>query len=93
MVNDPGDLEKLFKDFKKIPKSIIKGVINEELRSPCYTHLQCNRMDCKYNKPDEPDMGTITYCDKYLDNPEQEKKCKKECNKREWYDYPKYSKK
>ena len=58
--------------------------MEKELKKPCFTHLQCNIIWCKYNRSNNPDMGTITWCKKYKNG--QEDLCEKECSKREWYE-------
>lgn len=58
--------------------------MEEESKKPCFTHLNCLEMWCEHNKPDNADMGTITWCDKYLNG--QEELCEKECGKRTYYE-------
>lgn len=55
----------------------------EESKKDVWTHLHCLEFYCPHNQPKDPDMGTITWCDKYLC--EQKEQCEKECGKRTCY--------
>ena len=86
---DDETLNKVLKkidEFFKDPKNVkdFKKHMKKESNKPCYTHLQCNIIWCKYNKPKNPDMGTITWCSKYTNG--QEELCNEQCGKREWYE-------
>lgn len=76
------DIDEFFKDPKNVED--FQKYMEKELKKPCFTHLQCNIIWCKYNRPNNPDMGTITWCKKYKNG--QEDLCEKECGKREWYE-------
>lgn len=58
--------------------------LDEWSKLPFNTHLLCNEISCKYNRPNNPEIGTICWCSKYSNN--QEDICNKECNKRWWYE-------
>lgn len=93
MVNNPEILEEVLQNINKHfsnPKNVkkFKKIMNKEMKKPVNTHLQCNIIYCKYNRPKNPDMGTITYCKKYKNN--QEELCNKECGNREWYELQLY---
>lgn len=90
MKNDRSIVEKIIEnldEYFKDPnnKQDFIEALHEEMHKPYNTHLQCNEIQCKYNRPDDPDMGTITWCNKYMSD--QEKLCAKECGKRSWYDF------
>lgn len=76
------DIDEFFKDPKNVED--FQKYMEKELKKPCFTHLQCNIIWCKHNRPNNPDMGTITWCKKYKNG--QEDLCEKECGKREWYE-------
>lgn len=76
-------LDEYFSDEKN--RQDFLDYLEEENKKPYNTHLLCNEICCEYNKPDNPDIGTICWCDKYLSK--QEKLCDKECGKR-WYYEP-----
>lgn len=77
------EIERKLNEYFSDPKNVeeFKSYLDEELKKPYYTQLQCNTIWCKYNRPKNPDMGTITYCSKYKDT----KKNKYICEKREWF--------
>lgn len=75
-------IDKHFSDPKNRKEFL--NYLEEEQKKPYNTHLLCNEISCKYNRPEDPDIGTICWCDKYLN--EQEELCEKECNKRWWYE-------
>ena len=76
------DIDEFFKDPKNVED--FQKYMEKELKKPCFTHLQCNIIWCKHNRPNNPDMGTITWCKKYKNG--QEDLCEKACGKREWYE-------
>lgn len=76
------NIDNYFKDPKNVKD--FNKYMKIELNKPCFSHLQCNTIWCKYNKPNNPEMGTITWCSKYKNN--QEELCNKECSKRQWYE-------
>ena len=75
-------IDKHFSDSKNREEFL--NYLEEEQKKPYNIHLLCNEISCKYNRPEDPDIGTICWCDKYLN--EQEELCEKECNKRWWYE-------
>ena len=75
-------LDEYFSDEKN--RQDFLEYMKEESEKPYNTHLLCNEICCEYNKPEDPDMGTICWCDKYLTG--QEELCEKECDKRWWYE-------
>ena len=60
-----------------------KSYLDEEMKKPYMTQLQCNCMWCEHNAPKDSDIGTITYCTKYKDTKENKYICKE----REWYEW------
>lgn len=80
------DIEKAVDEYfsKEENRQDFLNYLKKESEKPYNTHLLCNEICCEYNKPDDPDMGTICWCSKYLN--EQEELCEKECNKRWWYE-------
>lgn len=88
-VNNPEilkDIEQKINEYFSDPKNVedFKKYLDEEMKKPYMTQLQCNCIWCKYNMPKDPDMGTITWCKKYRNS--QKDLCNKECGKREWYE-------
>lgn len=77
------NIDEYFKDPNN--KQDFLEALEEEMNKPYNTHLQCNEIQCKHNRPDDPDMGTITWCNRYVCN--QEKLCDEECGRRSWYDF------
>jgi len=73
-------IEKYFSDPKNVKE--FEKYMDEELKKPYMTQLQCNCIWCNHNRPKNPDMGTITYCNKYKAT-ESENICKD----REWYEF------
>ena len=74
-------INKYFSDSKNVEE--FEKYIEEELKKPYMTQLQCNCIWCEYNRPENPDMGTITYCLKYKNKEEN----KYICEDREWYKF------
>lgn len=90
MVNNPKLIKETIdkiNEFFDDPKNVedFKKYMDEEMKKPYMTQLQCNIIWCEHNGPEDPDMGTITYCNKYCNG--QEELCNKECGKREWYEF------
>lgn len=72
-------LNKLEEHFSK-PENVehFRQYVEEELKKPYMTQLQCSTLECEYCSPKgDIAMGTITYCDKYKCN-------EKGCLKRTW---------
>lgn len=80
------EIERKINEYFSDPKNVedFRKYMEEESKKPVWNHLQCNIIWCKHNKPDDPDMGTITWCSKYKNG--EEELCEKECGKREWYE-------
>ena len=74
-------INKYFSDPKNVED--FDKYLKEELKKPYMAQLQCNCIWCKYNGPENPDMGTITYCTKYKNKEEN----KYICEDREWYEF------
>ena len=74
-------VEEYFSDPKNVED--FKNYLDEEMKKPYMTQLQCNCMWCEYNAPEDADMGTITYCTRYEDTKENKYICKE----REWYEW------
>lgn len=85
--NDPIEetLQKIDEFFSKEEnRQDFLKFVEEESKKPCFTHLQCNEIDCVFNRPDNPDMGTITWCDLFENG--QEELCEEKCGKRTWFE-------